>query len=271
MGEARVKVAILGASGRMGQALLGALHQSVDLELSGALVGPENGQLGQDAGSVLGWCSGVKYEASLPQALSLADVAIDVTLPVVTDNIIEACRLAGCPLVIGTSGLSDVQRAALAEAANSIAVLPAPNFSIAMTLMMGMVREGAAKLGPTWQVDILETHHQHKIDRPSGTALALGEIIARERGKTLDQMVEYMETPGKRQDLDSIVIQSVRGGEIAGEHTVTFGGGSETLELVHRAGSRAAFARGALLAAAWLADQNPGLYRMEQVLADKRG
>ena len=270
MGGANVKVAILGASGRMGQALLGALRQSADLELSGALVRPDNAQIGQDAGSGLGWCSGVEYSAELPKVLSLADVAIDVTLPVVTADIIGACRLAGCPLVVGTSGLSDGHHAALADAANSIAVLPAANFSIAMTLMMGMVREATAKLGPDWQVDILETHHQHKIDRPSGTALALSDVIARERGKTSAEMIECVESPGERKDVGSIVIQSVRSGEVAGEHAVTFREGSETLELVHRAGSRAAFARGALAAAAWLAAQKPGLYRMEQVLADRR-
>ncbi len=268
MGAARLKVAILGASGRMGQALLGALRQSADLELSGALVGPDNRQIGQDAGSVLGWRSGVKYSVALPEVLSLADVAIDVTLPVVTGDIIEACRVSECPLVVGTSGLSDEQHAALAHAANSIAVLPAANFSIAMTMMMRMVREAAARLGPAWQVDILETHHQHKIDRPSGTALALAAIVASERGKTLAEMVEYVESFGDRKDSGSIAIQSVRSGEVAGEHAVTFGEDSETLELAHRAGSRAVFARGALAAAAWLAVQSPGLYRMEQVLAD---
>lgn len=268
MGAARVKVAILGASGRMGQALLGALRQSADLELSGALVGPDNKRIGQDAGSALGWRSGVKYSVVLPDALSLADVAIDVTLPVVTDDIIEACRVSGCPLVVGTSGLSDEQLATLRDAANSIAVLPAANFSIAMTLMMGVVREAAAKLAHDWQVDILETHHQHKVDRPSGTALALGEIIASERGKTLAEIVEYVGSFEERKDTGSIAIQSVRSGKVAGEHMVTFEKGSETLELVHRAGSRAAFARGALAAAAWLVSQTPGLYRMEQVPAD---
>ena len=271
MGGARVKVAILGASGRMGQALLGALRQSTDLELGGALVSPDNGRIGQDAGAGLGWCSGVKYSAGLAEVLALAEVAIDVTLPAASADIISACRSSGCSLVIGTSGLGAEQRGAIADAANSIAVLPAANFSIAMTLMMGMAREAAARLGPAWQVDILETHHQHKIDRPSGTALALAEIIAGERGKTLAETLECIETGGGRKEPGSIAIQSVRSGEVAGEHTVTFGEGSETLELVHRAGSRAAFARGALLAAAWLAPQDPGLYRMEQVLADQHG
>lgn len=270
MGGARVKVAILGASGRMGQALLEALRLSDDLELCSALVGPANGRIGQDAGAALDWSSGVAYSAGLADVLSPAEVAIDVTLPAVTSDIIEACRSSGCPLVVGTSGLSAGQRAALADAANSIAVLPAANFSIAMTLMTGMVREAAARLGPGWQVGILETHHQHKIDRPSGTALALAEAIAGARGKTPAETRECIATDGERKDPDSIVIQSVRSGEVAGEHAVTFAEGSETLELVHRAGSRAAFARGALLAAAWLATQDPGLYRMDQVLPDKR-
>ncbi|MCZ6560107.1 MAG: 4-hydroxy-tetrahydrodipicolinate reductase [Gammaproteobacteria bacterium] len=265
MGEVRGKVAILGATGRMGQALLAALQDSTDLELCGALVSPGNELIGRDAGADLDWRSGIAYSDDLAEVLAHAKVAIDVTLPTVTNDIIAACRKAACPLVIGTTGLSDEQRQALTEAANSIAVLPATNFSIAMTLMAGMVREACARLGPAWRVDILETHHQQKIDRPSGTALALAEEIAAARGQRLAEVVEYVDAPEDRNNPDSIAIQSVRTGTVAGEHTVTFSDGSETLELVHRAGSRAAFAGGALKAAAWLARQSPGFYRMEQV------
>jgi 4-hydroxy-tetrahydrodipicolinate reductase len=250
----------------MGQALLAALQHSTDLELCAALLSPGNELIGQDAGTNLDWRSGIAYSDDLAEVLAHADVAIDVTLPTVTDNIIAACQQAACPLVIGTTGLSDEQRLALNDAANSIAVLPATNFSIAMTLMTGMVRETCARLGPSWQVDILETHHQQKIDKPSGTALALAGEIATVRGQRLTEAVEYVDAPEDRKNPDSIAIQSVRVGEVAGEHTVTFSDGSETLALVHRAGSRAAFANGALMAAAWLARQSPGLYTMEQML-----
>ncbi len=266
MGNSRLNVAILGASGRMGQALLSSLRDSDRLTLCGALVSPENRTLGEDAGRDMGWASGVRYSTDFSQVLSEADVVIDVSLPVITDQVIAACQDHRCPLLVGTTGLSSAHRQAMSSAAETIAILPAANFSIAMTLMLSMVQKTARTLGSDWRIDIQETHHRHKIDKPSGTALLLGDAVAVSRGRPLAEIVEYLEEKESRKTSESIAIRSIRAGEAAGQHTVTFADPVESLKFEHRAESRAAFARGALMAADWLSGQKPGLYRMEQIL-----
>ena len=261
-------VAIFGVSGRMGRCVVRAIRESVDFRLTGALASPTSASLGRDAGEVaMAGPAAVDVTANREQALAMAAIAIDFTLPeALADNLAAVAR-AGIPIVIGVTGLDAARQVELRSASERLPVLVAPNMSLAANLLFGLAGRAAAALPPDYDVEILETHHRAKADAPSGTALRLGEIVAGARGGTLAERAVYGRL-GKSatRAAGAIGFASLRGGDIVGHHQVLFAGVGETIELVHRATDRMTFAHGALAAARWLMGRPPGLYGMSDVL-----
>lgn len=261
-------VGILGASGRMGRALVAAVAQEDNLALGAATLRPGHSALGEDAGTFVGvGALDVPLTEDRAGAAAAVDVLIDFTLPAALQQNLDAAIRAGTPVVIGTTGLDADAEAALNAAALQIPLVQAANYSSGVTLMRRLVELAAGALGDDYDVEILEAHHRLKKDAPSGTALALGEAIANARGVDLaEQAVRSRDGhPGER-PVGAIGFQTLRGGDIVGEHTVMLAGQGERIELTHRASSRDTFARGALRAARWLVDQPPKRYDMEDVL-----
>ena len=248
----KTRVAILGASGRMGQALLQAAEGHPDVSISAALVRAGSPQLGETH-------HGLRYSDDLAAAVAGADVILDFSLPVGTEAALAACLKAKKPLVTGVTGLDAGLRARLAEAGKTIPVLAAPNMSLGVALLTRMATEAARVLGPGFELEIAEAHHQHKKDAPSGTALALGEALAKVRGLPVPT--------GKETPAPGVIgFTVVRSGEIVGDHTVHLSGATERLELTHRALSRSTFALGALRAAHWIAGKPAGVYTLADTL-----
>ena len=268
-----LRVAVLGAAGRMGRAVLGCLLESDDLKLTGAVTEPKDRLLGHDAGELIGAAAlGVPLSDDPRQGLHGAQVAVDFTLPTATEANLRASVENGSALVIGTTGLEERQLKAIERAAHEITIVYARNMSVGVNVFMNLVGRAAKALGDGYDVEILEAHHRHKVDAPSGTALALGEQIAAARGRPLADLAVYARegrvgprVPG------TIGFSVIRGGSIVGEHTVRFIGAEEQVELVHVAQDRKTFARGALRAARWAAGRAPGLYSMTDVLDLARG
>lgn len=261
-------VAVLGVSGRMGRCLVRALREAGDLVLTGALASASSVALGRDAGDVAETGPvAVEITADRRTALAGAEVAIDFTLPAALADNLAAVTALGIPVVIGITGLEAEQHAAIRRASATLPVLVAPNMSLGVNLLFGLVGQAAAALPESYDIEILEAHHRHKADAPSGTALRLGEIAAGARDRALAELAVYgrvgrtgERTPG------TIGFASLRGGDLVGEHRVLFAGVGETLELAHRATDRMNFAHGALAAARWLVGRPPGLYGMADVL-----
>jgi 4-hydroxy-tetrahydrodipicolinate reductase len=252
----------------MGRAVLQCILESSDLKVVGALTEPKDPLLGRDAGELAGMAAaGVLLTDERTQALHTAQVAIDFTVPAVTEANLRACVEHGTALVIGTTGLEERHHQLLAKAAHEIPIVYARNMSVGVNVFMELVARAAKALGEGYDVEIAEAHHRHKIDAPSGTALALGERIAAEQGRKLDALAVYTRqgqigprVPG------TIGFAVTRGGNIVGEHSVRFIGTEEEVEFSHRAGDRKTFARGALRAARWAVGRAPGLYSMVDVL-----
>jgi 4-hydroxy-tetrahydrodipicolinate reductase len=261
-------VAVLGVSGRMGHCLVRALRDCEDLVLTGALASPTSAALGRDAGEVAqAGPVAVEVTADRRKALERADIAIDFTLPEALEENLAALARAGIPAVIGITGLDAARHAAIRRASATLPLLVAPNMSLAVNLLFGLAGRAAAALPADYDVEILEAHHRHKADAPSGTALRLGEIIAGARGVQLANLAVYGRT-GKStgRGPGTIGFASLRAGDIVGEHHLLFAGTGESLEFVHRATDRMTFAHGALAAARWLVGKPPGLYGMSDVL-----
>jgi 4-hydroxy-tetrahydrodipicolinate reductase len=264
----RARVAILGAGGRMGRALIQALAASERATLTAALEHSGNTLIGQDAAIIAGLAaSGVPISDDLAAALAQCDVAIDFSTPKAT---VEHAKLAaekGIPLVVGTTGLAAADETALKRAAERIALVYAANYSVGMTLLADLVKRTASRLGPDFDIEIVEMHHRHKVDAPSGSALMLGRAAAKGRGVNLDDVAVRGRdgVTGARQP-GAIGFAALRGGDVPGDHTVIFAGESERLELTHRAGGRAIFARGAVQAALWIVGKPARLYSMRDVL-----
>ncbi len=263
-----LKLAVLGAAGRMGNAVLACLAESDEMRLVGAVSEPGDPLLGSDAGdSARLGTLGVALSADPDSALDEADVAIDFTLPAALEANLAAAEASGTALVIGTTGLSDAQMEMLARAAERIPIVYARNMSVGVNVFMDLVARAASALGQSYDVEIAEAHHRFKVDAPSGTALALGEQIAAATGRSLDDVaVRVRDGQTGPRNAGEIGFSVIRGGNIVGEHTVLFAGPEEQLRFTHTAADRKTFARGALLAAQWAAGRPPGLYSMADVL-----
>lgn len=263
-----MKFCIAGASGRMGRMLIEAVLASPGDSLVGALDQPGSPALGQDASAFLGRSSGVLVSADLDASLAGADVLIDFTRPEGTLAHLAACRRHGSRVVIGTTGLDEAGKAAIAEAARELPIVFAANMSVGVNVTIKLLQMAAAALATGYDVEIVETHHRHKVDAPSGTALAMGEAIAGAQGKSLQDCAVYAREghTGERRP-GSIGFAAVRGGDIVGDHQVMFIGEGERIEVTHRCSSRQGYAQGSLRAAHFLADRGPGLYGMDDVLS----
>ncbi len=263
----KIKIAIAGSSGRMGRALLESIAQADDLVLHAALEHATSELLGRDAGEMLGKPCGVKISADLAGALQGADVLIDFTRPEGTLQHLEACQKLGINMVIGTTGFNAQQKALLGAAGQSIGIVFAPNMSVGVNLTFKLLETAARVLSHGYDIEIIEAHHRHKVDAPSGTALAMGEVVARSLGRDLAGCAVYdREGVTGERDPATIGFATVRGGDIVGDHTVLFAGIGERIEITHKASSRATFALGALRAARFLQNHPAGMYDMQDVL-----
>ena len=263
------RIAVMGAAGRMGKILVEAVQQRAPLTgLTAAIVRPGSTLIGVDAGELasLGRI-GVPLVGNLEAVAEEFDVLIDFTLPEVMLKNLAFCRKAGKAMVIGTTGLDAAQKQLLADAGKDIPIVFAANFSVGVNLSLKLLDMAARVLGDEADVEIIEAHHRHKIDAPSGTALRMGEVIADALGRDLQEVAVYgREGHTGARDRRTIGFATVRGGDVVGDHTVLFACEGERLEVTHKASSRMTFAKGAVRAALWLDAREPGLYDMQDVL-----
>jgi 4-hydroxy-tetrahydrodipicolinate reductase len=266
-GTAPLRIAIAGATGRMGQMLIEAVRADDALRLSGALDRADSPAIGQDAAAFAGQYTGVAITADLRQGLTGAQVLIDFTRPEGTLAHLAVCRELGVHAVIGTTGFSDAQKAEVAVIAQDIAIVMAPNMSVGVNVTLKLLEMAAKALSNGYDIEIIEAHHRHKVDAPSGTALKMGEVIAGALGRDLKDCAVYARegVTGER-DPSSIGFATIRGGDIVGDHTVLFAGTGERIEITHKSSSRATYAQGSLRAARFLATQPRGLFDMFDVL-----
>jgi 4-hydroxy-tetrahydrodipicolinate reductase len=262
-----INVAVAGASGRMGRMLVEAVAASTDSTLSGALDVADCPALGSDPMAAVGKHSAVRITADLHAGLAGADVLIDFTRPEGTLAHLAVCRQLGVNAVIGTTGFSEAQKAQVAEHARHMAIVMAPNMSLGMNVMLKLLDVAARALNTGYDIEVIEAHHRHKVDAPSGTALAMGEVLAKAVGRELGDIAVHGRhgVTGER-DASSIGFSVIRGGDIVGDHTVLFAGTGERIEITHKSASRATYAQGSLRAARFLAGRAPGLYGMNDVL-----
>jgi len=265
------RIAIAGAGGRMGQALIEAVLADRELVLSAALDVDASPFIGHDAGERCGRATGIVVASDIDAAARAADVLIDFTRPEGTLAHVDACARHRTGAVVGTTGLSDAQRDRLAAAAQRIPIVYAPNMSVGVNVLLALVESAAQRLGPSYDIEIVEMHHRHKVDAPSGTAIALGEAAARGAGRALADCAVYARegVTGERKP-GAIGFAALRGGDVVGDHTVIFAGMGERVELAHKAASRQNFAAGALRAAHFVALRRTagkaGLATMRDVL-----
>ncbi len=261
------RVAIAGASGRMGRMLAQALVESADCQLAGALDVADSVHIGNDATGFLGQASGVVIKADLHAGLQHAQVLIDFTRPEGTMAHVKACREKGVKMVIGTTGFSDEQKREIQAASQDIAIVMAPNMSVGVNVTLKLLEMAAAALANDYDIEIIESHHRHKVDAPSGTALKMGEVIAQALGRDLKQCAVFDRQghTGARPD-KAIGFSTIRGGDIVGDHTVLFAGTGERIEITHRSSSRSTYAEGSLRAVRFLAHQQHGMFDMFDVL-----
>jgi len=261
-----IRVAIHGAAGRMGRNLLAACLDDPALELVAAFEHGDHGRLGQDAGELAGREHAGVAVSSDRTAVEF-DVVVDFSRPDAALALLEECQSRGRAAVIGTTGFDPAQKAQVGRHAAAIPVVMAPNMGIGINLAFGLVEAAARALGDAYDAEIIEGHHRHKVDAPSGTALRLGELVAAGRGRRLQDCAVYArEGQTGERGAGDIGFSVVRGGDIVGEHTVLFAGEGERIEITHRASSRQVFAVGAMRAAAWIHERPPGLYDMQDVL-----
>ena len=266
-----IRVAIAGAGGRMGQALIEATLEARDLALGAAIDLPRSADIGADAGERCGRSTGVRVVSDIEAAIAVCDVLIDFTRPAGTLAHLAACANAGVAAVIGTTGFDEAGKSEIAARAGSVPVVFAPNMSVGVSVLAELVRRAAQLLGPAFDIEVVEMHHRLKVDAPSGTALALGEAAAAGAGVALRDHAVYARegVTGERRP-GTIGFATLRGGDVVGEHTVLFAGAGERLELTHRATSRRNFAVGALRAARFVAERRNrgerGLFDMADVL-----
>ena len=263
----QMKIAVAGASGRMGRMLIEAISKASDAQLAGALDVAGAPGLGTDAAAFLGEASNVLITDSLDQALAEADLLIDFTRPEGTLKHLEYCAEHGIKMIIGTTGFDEAGKAAIAAAARHTAVVFAPNMSVGVNVTMKLLEMAARSFAEGYDIEIIEAHHRHKVDAPSGTALQMGEVVARALGRDLNEVGVFARegVTGER-DPSSIGFATIRGGDIVGDHTVLFAGIGERIEISHKSSSRVTYANGSLRAARFLAGRDVGLYDMQDVL-----
>ncbi|MDX5297958.1 MAG: 4-hydroxy-tetrahydrodipicolinate reductase [Gammaproteobacteria bacterium] len=265
------RIAITGAAGRMGKVLIEAVSDMPGVTLGAAIVNPASSLVGVDAGEMAGVGRlGITTVGSLDAVLDDFDVLIDFTFPDLTLANLRLCRVAGKAAVIGTTGLSEADKAELQQLAEAIPVVFAPNMSVGVNLVLKLLQMAASVLGDDVDIEIIEAHHRHKKDAPSGTALRMGEVIADTLGRDLRTCAVYGREgfTGER-PREVIGFETIRAGDVVGDHTVLFAGIGERIEITHKASSRMTFAKGAVRAAAWLSAREAGLYDMQDVLALK--
>jgi len=263
------RIAVNGAAGRMGRCLIQAVQQTEGLVLSAAIDRVESSLIGADAGELAGVGKlGVAISSDVAAATTISDVFIDFTLPEVTMALIPHCIENQCRLVIGTTGFSAGQKADIEHAAQQVAIVLAPNMSVGVNLSLKLLDIAARVLGDDVDIEIIEAHHRHKVDAPSGTALRMGEVVADALGRDLKTCAVYgREGRTGERDRQTIGFATVRAGDIVGEHTVMFAAEGERVEITHKASSRMTFALGAMRASSWLINHQSGLYDMQDVLS----
>ncbi|MES2536622.1 MAG: 4-hydroxy-tetrahydrodipicolinate reductase [Pseudomonadota bacterium] len=263
----QLKIAVAGASGRMGRMLIEAIQNAGDTVLVGALDIAGTPGIGTDAASFLGQPAGVPIESELARGLANADYLIDFTRPEGTLKHLDYCAAHGIKMIIGTTGFDDAGKTAIAAAAEKTAIMFAPNMSVGVNVTMKLLEMAAKSFAEGYDIEIIEAHHRHKVDAPSGTALQMGEVIAGALGRDLKDVAVYgREGVTGERDPSSIGFAAIRGGDIVGDHTVLFAGTGERVEITHKSSSRVTYAHGSLRAARFLADKSNGLYDMQDVL-----
>ena len=262
-----MKIAIAGATGRMGRMLIETVLNTPDAQLVGALEHTASPHLGEDAGAFLGKVTGVKITADIEQALTGAQYLIDFTRPEGTMAHLAIAQKTATKMIIGTTGLSAEQIANLNNASEKLAIVFAPNMSVGVNATFKLLEIAAKMLNQGYDIEIIEAHHRHKVDAPSGTALKMGEVIADALGENLDDVAVYAREghTGERKE-GSIGFATIRGGDIVGDHTVLFAGDGERIEISHKSSSRQSYAQGSLRAARFLQTQTSGMYDMQDVL-----
>ena len=262
-----LKIAIAGASGRMGQMLIDAVRAADDCVLAAALDIASSPALGRDAGFTTGAATSVLITADVHAGLRGCDALIDFTRPEGTLHHLRVCRELGVAAVVGTTGFTDAEKAEIAEIAKSIPIVMAPNMSVGVNVTLKLLEMAAKALSTGYDIEIVEAHHRHKVDAPSGTALKMGEVIAGALGRDLKDCAVYARegVTGER-DPSSIGFATIRGGDIVGDHTVLFAGIGERIEISHKSSSRGTYAQGSLRAVRFVANQKAGLYDMFDVL-----
>jgi 4-hydroxy-tetrahydrodipicolinate reductase len=262
-----MKIAIAGASGRMGRMLIETVLNDSDATLSGALDRAGTPQLGQDAGAFLGKETGIVLSDDIDAVLARSDYLIDFTRPEGTIAHVEAAERHGVKLVIGTTGFDEAQKARLRAAAGKIGIVFSANMSVGVNVTMKLLEFAARHFSQGYDIEIIEAHHRHKVDAPSGTALMMGEVIANALGRKLDEIAVYgREGVTGERDPSTIGFSAIRGGDIVGDHTVLFAGIGERIEITHKSASRQSYAQGALRAVRFLVDRPNGMYDMQDVL-----
>jgi 4-hydroxy-tetrahydrodipicolinate reductase len=263
-----IRIAITGATGRMGKALIEATCANEQTQVSVALERPGSSVIGADAGEIAGVGHlGVAISDDIHKVTDDFDVLIDFTRPEVTLANLQVCRQAGKRIVIGTTGFREEQKQAISEAANEIGVVFAPNMSVGVNLCLKLLDMAARVMGNEVDIEVIEAHHRHKVDAPSGTALRMGEVVADALGRDLKDCAVYgREGNTGERDRGTIGFETIRAGDIVGEHTVMFADIGERVEITHKASSRMTFANGAVRAASWLMNHQTGLFDMQDVL-----
>ncbi len=262
-----IRVAVAGAGGRMGRMLIEAVEQAADCVLSAALDVPGSPAVGQDATAWLGRASGVLVGTDVSVAVAASDVLIDFTRPEGTLAHLQACRAHGTRMVIGTTGFSPEQKAEVAAHAQHLGVVMAPNMAVGVNVVLQLLDMAARALNEGYDIEIVEAHHRHKVDAPSGTALRMGEVVAAALGRNLHDCAVYgREGVTGERDPSTIGFATVRGGDVVGDHTVMFLGTGERIEITHKSSSRVTYAQGSLRAVRFLMGRGPGLFDMAQVL-----
>ncbi len=262
-----MKIAVAGASGRMGRMLIEAIVADPDATLAGAFDLAGTPGIGSDAAAFLGQPAGVAIESDLATGLAQSEFLIDFTRPEGTLKHLAYCAAHGIKMIIGTTGFDEAGKAAIAEAAKKTAIVFAPNMSVGVNVTMKLLELAAKSFSQGYDIEIIEAHHRHKVDAPSGTALKMGEVIASALGRDLKQVGVFARegVTGER-DPSSIGFATIRGGDIVGDHTVLFAGIGERIEITHKSSSRVTYAHGSLRAARFLHDKTTGLYDMQDVL-----